>query len=109
MKMNRAHLPALASSLLLALSLALPVAAAEHRPPETIVQAVESGEIMPLKAVLGLVESTVPGVVVDAELEHKGNAWFYEIKVIQKDATTLKLEVDARDGRIVERRTKHRQ
>ena len=116
MKTNPVRLPALACAplvcaLLLAAGLAMPVAAAEQRAPEqrgpeAALKAVDAGEILPLKTVLGRIEGEASGVVVDAELERRGGACFYEIEIVQAGAVKLKLKVDARDGRIVERRTK---
>lgn len=121
MKTNPVRLPALACAplvcaLFLAAGLAMPVAAAEQRAPEqrapeqrgpeAVLKAVDAGEILPLKTVLGRIEGEASGVVVDAELERRGGAWFYEIEIVQAGAVKLKLKVDARDGRIVERRTK---
>lgn len=111
MKTNPVRLPALACAplvcaLFLAAGLAMPVAAAEQRGPEAVLKAVDAGEILPLKTVLGRIEGEASGVVVDAELERRGGAWFYEIEIVQAGTVKLKLKVDARDGRIVERRTK---
>jgi hypothetical protein len=68
-------------------------------------QALEAGEVLPLRTILERVEREYPGQVVDVELEreHGGNhdRWIYEVKVLRSGGSLIKLKVDARDGTIL--------
>lgn len=64
-------------------------------------QALESGEILPLRTVLERVERDYPGQLVEVELERDDGRWLYEIKLIRSGGEILKLEVDARDGTVL--------
>lgn len=72
-------------------------------------QALEAGEILPLRTILERVERTHPGKVMEVELEREGGRWLYEIKLLQAGGTLSKLKVDARDGSVVEPRRRHRE
>lgn len=73
-------------------------------------QALEAGEILPLARVLERVEQRYPGQVIDVELErdHDGR-WIYEVKVLQRGGSLIKLKVDARDGTVLGSRTRDRE
>lgn len=70
-------------------------------------QALEAGEVLPLRTILERVERTHPGKVMEVELEQEGRRWIYEIKLLQPGGTLRKLKVDAGDGSLVERRLRH--
>ncbi len=61
-------------------------------------RALEAGEVMPLRAVLELLERDYPGEVLEVELEREDGVWVYEIKLIRRGGDLLKLELDAHDG-----------
>lgn len=72
-------------------------------------QALESGEILPLRTILERVEREHPGQVMEVDLEREDARWRYEIKVLRSDGALVKLVFDARDGRqlgIKEKRSK---
>jgi hypothetical protein len=73
-------------------------------------QALEAGEVLPLRSILERVERDYPGQVVDVELEreHKDQQerWVYEVKVLRTGGALIKLKVDARDGTIIGRKFK---
>jgi hypothetical protein len=75
-------------------------------------QALEAGEVLPLRAILDRVEREYPGQVIDVELErehdNKRERWVYEVKVLRSGGTLVKLKVDARDGTILGRKDKGR-
>jgi len=71
-------------------------------------RAVQSGEILPLSAILERVGSEYDGEMVEAELERKRGHPIYEIKMVTRDGRLLKLHYDARDGRKLLVREKHR-
>lgn len=65
-------------------------------------RAVEAGEVLPLRAVLAGIEETHPGHVLEVELEREDGRWIYEIKLMGREGDVVKLELDARDGRVLE-------
>lgn len=67
-------------------------------------QALQAGEILPLKAILARVEKEHPGQVMEVELERKEGRWVYEIKLLRAGGALSKLKVDARDGTLLDRR-----
>jgi len=72
-------------------------------------QALEAGEILPLSRVLERVEQQHPGQVIDVELEREHDArWVYEVKVLQRGGSLIKLKVDARAGTVLGSRTHNR-
>jgi uncharacterized membrane protein YkoI len=62
-------------------------------------QALESGEILPLRTILERVERDYPGQVMEVELDREDGRWRYEIKLLRRDGALVKLVLDARDGR----------
>ncbi|WP_422900634.1 PepSY domain-containing protein [Propionivibrio sp.] len=66
-------------------------------------QALEAGEILPLKTVLEKVGRDTPGQVMEVELERDKGRWVYEIKLLRPGGSLVKLKVDARDGAVIPR------
>lgn len=58
-------------------------------------QALERGEVLPLRAILDEIARDYPGEVVEVELEREHGAWIYEIELIGADGRLVKLEIDA--------------
>ena len=73
---------------------------------ERALQAVQSGQVLPLAKVLALVEKAHPGLVLEVELENHKQQWHYEIKLLQPDGRLMKLQVDARTGEVLKRKTR---
>ncbi len=71
-------------------------------------QALEAGQIQPLRAILDRVEREHPGQVMEVELENEDGRWLYEVKLLQKDGMLVKLKLDARDGTLLGRKEKRR-
>lgn len=82
--------------------------AGEDRDHERARQALEAGEVLPLRVILERVERDTPGQVVDVELElereNGRGRWVYEVKVLRGGGTLVKLKVDARDGTVIGRK-----
>ena len=68
-------------------------------------QALEAGEILPLKTVLERLARDTPGQVMEVELERSGERWIYEIKLLQTGGALIKLKVDARDATVIKTST----
>lgn len=71
-------------------------------------QALESGQILPLRSILERVEREYPGQIVDVELERDEGRWVYEIKVLRAGGALVKLKLDARDGAFIGSKEKSR-
>lgn len=85
---------------LLATLLALPVAA-DDKDHERARQALEAGEILPLRTVLDRIAQDYPGEVLEIELEREDGQWIYEMKLLRENGALLKLELDASDATVL--------
>lgn len=65
-------------------------------------QALEAGEVLPLRAILERVEREYPGKIMEVELEQKGERWIYDIKVLRAGGVLVKLKVDGRTGVVLD-------
>lgn len=66
--------------------------------------ALERGEVLPLHAILEKVGQTYPGKVIEVELEREHGRWIYELRWLMRGGALVKLEVDARDGTILDKK-----
>lgn len=64
-------------------------------------QALEDGEILPLRTILERVERDHPGQVMEVELERKDEGWRYEVKLLRGNGELVKFKIDARDGKVL--------
>lgn len=64
-----------------------------------------AGRIQPLTEVLRVVSEKHPGRVIEVELEDENNQWIYEIKVLSPEGFLIKLEVNAVDLKIRQKRS----
>ncbi len=64
-------------------------------------QAVEAGDVLPLRTILDRVEREYPGQVMEVELDRERDEWVYEIKLLRKGGALMKLKIHARDGTIL--------
>ncbi|MCL1961905.1 MAG: PepSY domain-containing protein [Desulfovibrionaceae bacterium] len=69
-------------------------------------QALQQGQVLPLRTVLDKVEREHQGQVLKIEFEQDGGRFIYEIRLLQADGKVVKLKVDAVDGRVLEIRQK---
>jgi len=63
---------------------------------------IESGEILPLEQVLAILQRQRPGHAIDVELEHEHGRYLYEIEWLDPAGRVWELDVDARDGRLLQ-------
>ena len=64
-------------------------------------QALEAGEVLPLRTIIERVERDYPGQIVEVELERENGRWEYEIKVLRAGGALVKIKLDARDGSVL--------
>jgi len=87
--------------LAVAASAGVSTASAEEGDHERARQALEAGEVMPLREILDRVERDYPGRVVEVELEREDGRWVYEIKLLQRGGRMLRLDLDAGDASVL--------
>lgn len=75
--------------------------AADNSDHERARQAVEAGDVLPLRTILDRVEREYPGQVMEVELDREKGEWVYEIKLLRKGGVLMKLKIQARDGTIL--------
>jgi len=92
---------ALSGALLLVLLGAGASQAGESYDHDRARRALESGEILPLRAILDRVDRDYPGQIMEVELERDDARWLYEIKLLRTDGALVKLKIDARDGALL--------
>ena len=87
-----------------AVSAGTAVSADGHRPDdhELARQALERGQVLPLRTVLERIEREYQGQVLKVEFERDDGRFIYEIRLLQADGRMAKLKVDAVDGRVLE-------
>ena len=95
---------AIAGLLSCAVWLGLPAMASDQVDHDLARQALQSGQVWPLRTVLERLERHAPGQVLEVELENESGQWVYEVKVLQSDGRVVKLLLDARDARVLKRR-----
>ena len=71
--------------------------------------AVQSGQILPLKAVLERLERDHPGQVLEIELDEEKGRWVYEVRLLQADGKLVKLELDAATADVLRSRSRPNQ
>ena len=75
--------------------------AADNSDHERARQAVEAGDVLPLRTILDRVEREYPGQVMEVELDREVGEWVYEIRLLRKGGVLMKLKIQARDGTIL--------
>ena len=100
-KSSRGLRAALSAALLLALLGAGAGQAGDGHDHDRARRALESGEIVPLRTILERVERDYPGQIMEVELEREDARWIYEIKLLRTGGALVKLEIDARDGKLL--------
>ena len=69
-------------------------------------QALQQGQVLPLRTVIDQVEKQYQGQVLKVEFEHEDGRYLYEIRLLQAVGRMVKMEVDARDGRLLKMKRK---
>ncbi len=63
--------------------------------------ATDDGQVKPLSEVLHAVKATVPGQVLDVQLDKSGKPWTYRIRIRGEKGNVVLVVVDAESGRIL--------
>jgi uncharacterized membrane protein YkoI len=92
------------AAMTLVIAAVLPAQAGDSRDHDRARQALEAGEIMPLRTIVERVERDTPGQVIEVELERESGRWIYEIKLLAAGGSIVELEIDARDGSVLKRK-----
>ena len=71
---------------------------------QMLLSADSSGEVRPLKQILGALRESFPGEVLDASLFESNGAWFYQIKILGPDSRVVELVVDAQTAQVMSQR-----
>lgn len=87
--------------LLLAAGSALHAGERDRDDHELARQALERGQVLPLRTVLAKVEREYQGQVLKVEFEDNDGRYVYEIRLLQSDGRMARLTVDAVDGRVL--------
>jgi hypothetical protein len=63
--------------------------------------ALEAGEILPLRTIIEKLERDYPGQIIEVELDHEHDQWVYEITLLRDNGALVKLKLDAGDGTLL--------
>ena len=61
----------------------------------------EAGQIVSLQSILDRVQAEFTGSAVEIELEDDDGPWVYKVKLLTQTGAIVKLDYDARDGRLL--------
>jgi len=70
--------------------------------------ALAAGEVMPLETVLDHLQRTLPGRVLDVELEREDGRWVYQVKLMRPGGRLTRVELDARTAEVLRTRERGR-
>lgn len=81
-----------------AITPALPAKELDH---DRAREALEAGEILPLRTIIEKLERDYPGQILEVELDREHGQWIYEIKLLREKGALVKLKLDAGDGTLL--------
>jgi uncharacterized membrane protein YkoI len=64
--------------------------------------AVRRAEVMPLSTLQDQVRKTFPGEIISVEIDEDDGRFIYEFKVLQTSGRLLEIEMDAKDGEVLD-------
>lgn len=64
--------------------------------------AVRRAEAMPLSTLQDQVRKTFPGEIISVEIDEDDGRFIYEFKVLQTNGRLLEIEMDAKDGKVLD-------
>lgn len=80
----------------------IPAAAGEELGQAEIRELVRQGEILPLDTILAQFPAREFGKLLDLEVERERGVIVYEFEFLRADGRIVEIEVDARNGRVLE-------
>lgn len=86
---------------MLFLTLAGGSACADDVGPEVAKLLLSEGRIKPLSEILSTVQATLPGEMLDVQLELDDGIYVYELKLLRADGKVQEIEADAASGKIL--------
>lgn len=99
---------AFGAALLACSAMASPAVAGSKGDHDRALEAVRSGQVLPLQVVLERLQRELPGQVLEVELEHDHGGWIYEVKLLRDGGQLVKLKLDARTAAVLEQKNKTR-
>jgi uncharacterized membrane protein YkoI len=69
-------------------------------------QLMEQGDILPLEKILEQARLIHPGRILEAEMEHKGEIYVYEIEIVDEQGRVWELKLNAQTGALVDKEKK---
>ena len=82
---------------------AIPVCAG---PLEDIFSPAGAKGVLPIERILDQARASVPGTVIEIELEHERGRLIYEVVIVTADNKKIEIEYDARTGAELSRKVK---
>jgi uncharacterized membrane protein YkoI len=70
--------------------------------------ALAAGEVLPLEEVLDRLQRTIPGRVLDVELEREDGRWVYQVKLMRPGGRLSRVDLDARTAEVLRSRERER-
>ena len=61
----------------------------------------ESGRILPLETILAEIAESVPGKLIETQLEYEDGRILYDLKILRPEGRVQEVEVDAATGEII--------
>lgn len=99
-----AHALALALAVALLLPVSLSPAVADEPDQARVLEAVKAGKIKPLTEIIPIVRKSVPGEIIETEIEFEDGRWVYEFKTITPQGRRYEIYVDARTAKILRKK-----
>jgi uncharacterized membrane protein YkoI len=63
----------------------------------------EAGDVLPFEQILERARAEVPGTMLEADLERKGDRHVYEVEMLSDDGRHRELYFDARTGELLKK------
>lgn len=89
-------------AVLSALIFAAPQVRADDDDLDRLRDAVNRGEVMPLSALQDEVRRAFPGEIIRVKLDEDDGRFIYEFKVLKTNGRLVEIEMDAKDGRVLD-------
>lgn len=84
------------------LSLTLPPINATAKDLDRLRDAVKRGDVLPLSVLQEKLRISYPGDIIKVELDEDDGRFIYEFKVLQANGRLYEIEMDAKDGTILD-------